>query len=569
MGEAEGQDAGSGLKAQWGVTDPQAPKAGDAGSGEQGSRFREEFEAAVASINESLQSVKTSAEAAQHQAMDDLRQQLVAQFQRTLGKVDPANPAQAQADIDSVLGAAQALKSRATSTAQEATAALAKWQERAAEFEAGVAQVVEMNDGGYAKAAPFQAVADAIRARVDGRKITEALASVDRFLQPLASAYADYQKQKSADAPGLFGSIANAVSGAVDEAAGVVGGVADGAAKAVGKAADVVGDVADGAAKAVGKAADVVGGVADGAAKAVGKAADQVRGVAAQVAGQAADAAVGAVHAAGEAVIGAANTVGDSADSVGGDVGEVYGAAMGAELGGVIGGVKGLVKGSAKGAVAGPVGAGAGGVVAGAMGALEGGAQGESFGQAAGGDAGEFIGGKIAGAARWVAGAVGAAMGKPPAVPPASLQDRPRSGAPITAKPPVDFKPVKGADGKTLQVGQAANGSVTLLAPPPKIETITFSGGGGKGAALPGAVRALEDSGVLKDVKTVTGASVGSMTAALVAGGITADEFEEIGNREGCPTRSRGARACPRHSSTAACPATGPRTSCARSCRAA
>ncbi|MBL0087761.1 MAG: hypothetical protein IPP44_14190 [Ideonella sp.] len=340
MGEAEGQDAGSGLKAQWGVTDPQAPKAGDPGSGEQGSRFREEFEAAVASINESLQSVKTSAEAAQHQAMDGLRQQLVAQFQRTLGKVDPANPAQAQADIDSVLGAAQALKSRATSTAQEATAALAKWQERAAEFEAGVAQVVEMNDGGYAKAAPFQAVADAIRARVDGRKIAEALASVDRFLQPLASAYADYQKQKSADAPGLFGSIANAVSGAVDEAAGVVGGVADGAAKAVGKA--------------VGKAADVVGGVADGAAKAVGKAADQVRGVAAQVAGQAADAAVGAVHAAGNAVIGAANSVGDSADSVGGDVGEVYGAAMGAELGGVIGGVKGLVKGSAKAPSPGP-----------------------------------------------------------------------------------------------------------------------------------------------------------------------------------------------------------------------
>ncbi|MBL0149368.1 MAG: patatin-like phospholipase family protein [Ideonella sp.] len=260
------------------------------------------------------------------------------------------------------------------------------------------------------------------------------------------------------------------------------------------------------------------------------------------MAGQAADAAVGAVHAAGEAVIGAANTVGDSADSVGGDVGEVYGAAMGAELGGVIGGVKGLVKGSAKGAVAGPVGAGAGGVVAGAMGALEGGAQGESFGQAAGGDAGEFIGGKIAGAARWVAGAVGAAMGKPPAVPPASLQDRPRSGAPITAKPPVDFKPVKGADGKTLQVGQAANGSVTLLAPPPKIETITFSGGGGKGAALPGAVRALEDSGVLKDVKTVTGASVGSMTAALVAGGITADEFEEIGNREGLSDQIKGGK---------------------------
>jgi exoenzyme U len=483
MTEGTGQGSGSGLKAQWGVGDPQAPRAGAPGSGEQGTRFREAFEAACSSINESLQSVKTSADAAQHQAIDGLRQQLVAQFQRALVKVDPVNPAQAQADIDNVLAAAQALKTRAASTATDATAALAKWQQRAAEFEAGVARVVEMNDAGYAKAAPFLAVADAIRARVDGRKINEALASVDRFLQPLAGAYAEFQKQKPADAPGgLFGSIANAVTGAVDEAAGVAKGVADGAAKVVGKAAD------------------------------------QVRGAAAQVAGKVVDTAKGVAHAAGEAVVGAANAVGDSADSVGGEIGEAVGNVVGGELGTFVGSRTGKVGMGAKGA---------------------------SLGQAVGGDAGEALGGLVGDAAHWVAGKVGSAMGQPPAEPPKGMLGRPRSGAAITGKPPTAFKPVKGADGKTLQVSQAANGAVTLLAPPPKIETITFSGGGGKGAALPGAVKALEDSGVLKNVKTVTGASVGSMTAALVAAGITAEEFKEIGNRPDLADQIKGGKSLP------------------------
>ncbi|MGH7227223.1 MAG: patatin-like phospholipase family protein, partial [Gemmataceae bacterium] len=67
-------------------------------------------------------------------------------------------------------------------------------------------------------------------------------------------------------------------------------------------------------------------------------------------------------------------------------------------------------------------------------------------------------------------------------------------------------------------------------APPKPVGEITFSGGGGKGVALPGAIKALEEKGILKDAKTITGASVGSMTAALVACGITADEFTKVAN---------------------------------------
>ena len=63
---------------------------------------------------------------------------------------------------------------------------------------------------------------------------------------------------------------------------------------------------------------------------------------------------------------------------------------------------------------------------------------------------------------------------------------------------------------------------------PPPITAITFSGGGGKGAALPGALRALKQSGVLDSAKCIHGASVGSMTAAMVAAGVSPEDFQAL-----------------------------------------
>lgn len=130
-----------------------------------------------------------------------------------------------------------------------------------------------------------------------------------------------------------------------------------------------------------------------------------------------------------------------------------------------------------------------------------------------------------------VAAKVSAVAAPLPAAPGLDDPTRPRSGAVVAPrKPATPATPVKGAKGRPMAVAHGANGKVTLIAAPPAVDTITLSGGGGKGAALPGAVRALEQSGVLKDVKLITGASVGSMTAAMVAAGATADEFEAISN---------------------------------------
>ena len=98
-----------------------------------------------------------------------------------------------------------------------------------------------------------------------------------------------------------------------------------------------------------------------------------------------------------------------------------------------------------------------------------------------------------------------------------------RSGRPTGPK-----SSFAGPGGKKIEITVGSDGRVSFATPPPPVRQITLSGGGGKGAALAGAVAALEASGTLKDVTMLNGASVGSMSAALIAAGITSKDFEDI-----------------------------------------
>lgn len=60
------------------------------------------------------------------------------------------------------------------------------------------------------------------------------------------------------------------------------------------------------------------------------------------------------------------------------------------------------------------------------------------------------------------------------------------------------------------------------------IEALVFSGGGAKGAIYPGTFQAIVEANVLDDVKVVAGSSAGSITAALIAGGMEVDECIKI-----------------------------------------
>ncbi len=115
---------------------------------------------------------------------------------------------------------------------------------------------------------------------------------------------------------------------------------------------------------------------------------------------------------------------------------------------------------------------------------------------------------------------------------------RSRSKASIVPpRPTAQPKTFDGGNGRSITVAKSPSGKPVFTSPPPPVGEITFSGGGGKGMALPGAVKALQESGVLKGAKTIAGASVGSMTAALVAAGITAEEFTDIANADETTSR--------------------------------
>ncbi len=107
-----------------------------------------------------------------------------------------------------------------------------------------------------------------------------------------------------------------------------------------------------------------------------------------------------------------------------------------------------------------------------------------------------------------------------------------RPGARINKPAPMGPPTVcKGANGKEISVEKSADGKVALTRDPPPIQEITFSGGGGKGAALPGAVWALAQTGALAEAKEIHGASVGSMTAAVLAAGMSPKEFQDLSDK--------------------------------------
>lgn len=60
------------------------------------------------------------------------------------------------------------------------------------------------------------------------------------------------------------------------------------------------------------------------------------------------------------------------------------------------------------------------------------------------------------------------------------------------------------------------------------VQILVFSGGGAKGAIYSGAVEALDKSGTRNGVSVVAGASAGSITAALIATGISVERFKDV-----------------------------------------
>ena len=82
----------------------------------------------------------------------------------------------------------------------------------------------------------------------------------------------------------------------------------------------------------------------------------------------------------------------------------------------------------------------------------------------------------------------------------------------------------------TPHVQRLASGKILILRAAPAIETLVLSGGGVKGVTNGPALRALENLGLLTELKQVVGSSAGAMTAILLASGMSAKALQKTLN---------------------------------------
>ncbi|MGY2683427.1 patatin-like phospholipase family protein [Pseudomonas tolaasii] len=86
------------------------------------------------------------------------------------------------------------------------------------------------------------------------------------------------------------------------------------------------------------------------------------------------------------------------------------------------------------------------------------------------------------------------------------------------------------AGDRKVTLSRDAAGRITLTLAPPAVTQLVLSGGGAKGVAFPGAIKALEENNALQGVQSVSGSSAGAISAALLASGMTAQAFTELSN---------------------------------------
>ncbi|MEI6416803.1 MAG: patatin-like phospholipase family protein, partial [Verrucomicrobiota bacterium] len=84
---------------------------------------------------------------------------------------------------------------------------------------------------------------------------------------------------------------------------------------------------------------------------------------------------------------------------------------------------------------------------------------------------------------------------------------------------------------QTPQFCMTKEGQISVLQPAPHAENLVLSGGGVKEAGYVGWFKAAERAGALKKIKRLAGSSAGAITAALMASGMSADDFEKANNR--------------------------------------
>lgn len=86
---------------------------------------------------------------------------------------------------------------------------------------------------------------------------------------------------------------------------------------------------------------------------------------------------------------------------------------------------------------------------------------------------------------------------------------------------------VSGATEQSITIVKHDDGVVLIIGRPP-IGRMVMSGGGVKGAAFSGAIKALEAMDIMKSIHTISGSSAGAISAALLSSGMNHEGFDRI-----------------------------------------
>ncbi|NVZ72145.1 patatin-like phospholipase family protein [Pseudomonas costantinii] len=115
-----------------------------------------------------------------------------------------------------------------------------------------------------------------------------------------------------------------------------------------------------------------------------------------------------------------------------------------------------------------------------------------------------------------------------PATPQSAIGDAPT--LPLVQKDAANTVLLHEAGERKVTLSRDDKGRINLTLSPPPVTQLVLSGGGAKGVAYPGAIKALEENGALTGVRVISGSSAGAISAALLASGMTADEFTDLSN---------------------------------------
>ncbi|MDC0935913.1 hypothetical protein OAS39_06480 [Pirellulales bacterium] len=185
----------SAVKEELGLGDPQA---GEQGSTEQADQFRAAFQAESTVINECLQFTAAHAEETKHDPPAGKRDTTCSAYQVALGRIDPTDPAVAQAAIDQVMAAVQGLKSTVEALKQAVEQAYEAWKAQEGDLDEIVDKIREMVEWGYDKATALQQIADMIAVAANSKKWEEALQALEQLLAKFTGIYDEFCQQKAA-----------------------------------------------------------------------------------------------------------------------------------------------------------------------------------------------------------------------------------------------------------------------------------------------------------------------------------------------------------------------------------